>query len=233
MSVRETTELKHIAQRAISRFADADADDVLDWAATEFGPGLAVACSMAGDTILPALVARHRPGVDVLFLDTGYHFTETLSTRDHLAQAVDIHILDVRPEHTVPQQDAQHGPRLHDRDPGSCCELRKVRPLDSQLAGYDAWVTGVRREDNPLRSDTPLVQWDARHQMVKINPIAAWSFEDVLDYARDHLIPVNPLLSQGYPSVGCAPCTRRVNPGDDPRAGRWAGLAKTECGIHL
>jgi phosphoadenosine phosphosulfate reductase len=233
VTLRERTELEHVAQQARSLFADATADDVLAWAATQFGSGLAVACSMAGDTILPALVSRHRPGVDVLFLDTGYHFAETMSTRDQLAQSVDIHIVDVLPEQTVPQQDARHGPRLHDRDPGLCCELRKVRPLDSRLAGYDAWVTGVRREDNVLRAGTPLVQWDARHQMVKINRIAAWTFHDVLDYARDHLIPVNPLLSQGYPSVGCAPCTRRVDPGDDPRAGRWAGLAKTECGIHL
>ena len=131
------------------------------------------------------------------------------------------------------QQDAEHGAALHDRDPALCCQLRKVEPLTTTLAGYQAWVTGVRREDNVLRANARLVEWDATHRMVKLNPIAGWSFDQVIAYAGDHLVPVNPLLADGYPSIGCAPCTRRVQPGEDPRAGRWAGLNKTECGIHL
>ena len=106
-------------------------------------------------------------------------------------------------------------------------------PINAELAGYEAWVTGIRREDNALRANAKVVEWDSAHQMVKVNPIAAWTFDDVLDYAGAHQVPVNLLLTDGYPSIGCAPCTRRVEPGEDPRAGRWAGLAKTECGLHL
>jgi 3'-phosphoadenosine 5'-phosphosulfate sulfotransferase (PAPS reductase)/FAD synthetase len=141
--------------------------------------------------------------------------------------------VDVLPQLTVAAQDAQYGAKLHDRDPSLCCQMRKVDPINASLAGYEAWVTGVRREDNVLRANTQLVEWDEVHHMVKINPIAAWSFDELLDYASTHQVPVNPLLTQGYPSIGCAPCTRPVAPGEDPRAGRWAGLAKTECGLHV
>ncbi len=230
---RSPEELKALVERFATEFADASAEELLKWAAAEFGDSLAVACSMAGDTVLPALVAEHRPGVDVLFLETGYHFGETLQTRDDLAAAIPITIVEAKAKKTVAEQDAEHGARLHDRDPALCCQLRKVEPLDEQLAGYEAWVTGVRREDNALRANAQLIEWDERHRMVKLNPIAAWSFDDVLAYAEDNFVPINPLLAQGYPSIGCAPCTRRVAPGEDPRAGRWAGLAKTECGIHL
>ena len=230
---RSPEELEALVGEFAERFADASAEDLLKWAAEEFGDSLAVACSMAGDTVLPALVAEHRPGVDVLFLETGYHFAETLRTREDLAAALPITIVEAKAERSVPEQDAEHGARLHDRNPALCCQLRKVDPLDEQLAGYEAWVTGVRREDNALRANAQLVEWDERHQMVKLNPIAAWSFDDVLAYAENNFVPINPLLAQGYPSIGCAPCTRRVAPGEDPRAGRWAGLAKTECGIHL
>ena len=233
VSVKRTpAELKSLVERS-EGFADASAEELLKWAAEEFGDSLVVACSMAGDTVLPALVAEHRPGVDVLFLETGYHFAETLRTREDLAAALPITIVEAKAERSVPEQDAEHGARLHDRNPALCCQLRKVDPLDEQLAGYEAWVTGVRREDNALRANAQLIEWDERHQMVKLNPIAAWSFDDVLAYAEDNFVPINPLLAQGYPSIGCAPCTRRVAPGEDPRAGRWAGLAKTECGIHL
>lgn len=230
---RSTTELEELAHEASARFADATAEEVLTWAGETFGSGLAVACSMAADTVVTDLASTVVPGVDVLFLDTGYHFPETIGTRDGLADALDVTIVDVTPKQTVAEQDAVYGPKLHDRDPGLCCQLRKVDPLDEALAGYEAWVTGVRREDNALRANTPLVDWDARHQMVKINPVAAWTFDQVLDYATEHDVIINPLLADGYPSIGCEPCTRRVAPGEDPRAGRWAGLGKTECGIHL
>ena len=230
---RSPEELEALVGEFAEGFADASAEELLRWAAEEFGDSLAVACSMAADTVLPALVAEHRPGVDVLFLETGYHFAETLRTREDLAAALPITIVEAKAERSVPEQDAEHGARLHDRNPALCCQLRKVDPLDEQLAGYEAWVTGVRREDNALRANAQLVEWDERHQMVKLNPIAAWSFDDVLAYAENNFVPINPLLAQGYPSIGCAPCTRRVAPGEDPRAGRWAGLAKTECGIHL
>jgi phosphoadenosine phosphosulfate reductase len=230
---RTTDELRELAERAGEELADATAAEVVAWAAQTFGSNLAVACSMAGDTVLPHLVAAVAPGVDVLFLETGYHFAETIGTRDALASVIDAHIIDVLPVQTVPEQDAEYGEKLHDRNPTLCCQLRKVDPINAELAGYEAWVTGIRREDNALRANAKVVEWDSAHQMVKVNPIAAWTFDDVLDYAGTHQVPVNLLLTDGYPSIGCAPCTRRVEPGEDPRAGRWAGLAKTECGLHL
>ncbi len=230
---RDDDVLHAIVTDAQKRFANASATELLEWAAAEFGDALAVACSMAADTILPALVSQTIPDVDVLFLQTGYHFPETLTTRDELARTWPVNVVDVWPEQSVEQQDAEHGKDLWSRDPGACCGLRKVAPLAESLAGYEAWVTGIRREDNVLRADAQLVEWDATHHMVKLNPIAAWSFDEVLDFATTHGVPTNPLLADGYPSIGCQPCTRRVLPGEDPRAGRWAGLAKTECGIHL
>ena len=230
---RTPEELRAIAERAGRDLAEASAEEVVVWAARTFGCSLAVACSMAGDTVLPHLVARALPGVDVLFLQTGYHFAETLGTRDALAQVIDARIIDVLPAQDVAGQDAGYGPRLHERDPSLCCRLRKVDPINAELTGYEAWVTGIRREDNALRANAGLVEWDTAHQMVKVNPLAAWSFDDLIDYAGTHSVPVNLLLTDGYPSIGCAPCTRRVEPGEDPRSGRWAGLAKTECGLHL
>jgi phosphoadenosine phosphosulfate reductase len=233
---RSEDELRAIAAEGAARFADGGSDaaaDVLAWAAEQFGASLAVACSMAGDTVVVDLAARARPGVDVLFLDTGYHFAETLGTRAALEVTRDVHIIDVVPEQSVAEQDAAWGKDLFARNPTQCCQLRKVDPLDSSLTRYEAWVTGLRREDNVLRANAPLVEWDERHGMVKINPIAPWTFDELLDHAQTHGVPVNPLLADGYPSIGCQPCTRRVEPGEDPRAGRWAGLGKTECGIHL
>ncbi|MFZ2625629.1 MAG: phosphoadenylyl-sulfate reductase [Propionibacterium sp.] len=230
---RSANELKAIAEQASKELAEASAEEVAAWAHETFGDALVVACSMAGDTVLPHLVSRFAPGVDVLFLDTGYHFAETIGTRDALAAVIDANIIDVLPQKTVAEQDAEYGEKLYARNPTLCCAMRKVEPIKRELAGYEAWVTGIRREDNALRAHAGLVEWDHTHQMVKINPLAAWSFEDLTDYASEHQVPINLLLTEGYPSIGCEPCTRPVAPGEDPRSGRWAGIAKTECGIHL
>lgn len=235
-TLRSEDELRAIAAEGAELFADGGSEaaaEVLAWAARHFGDKLAVACSMASDTVVVDLAATARPGVDVLFLETGYHFAETLGTRAALQAVKDVTIVDVVPEHTVAEQDSLYGKDLFARDPGQCCQMRKVIPLDNTLAAYEAWVTGVRREDNALRANAQLVEWDERHHMVKINPVAAWSFDELLDHAEANNVPVNPLLADGYPSIGCKPCTRRVAEGEDPRAGRWAGLGKTECGIHL
>lgn len=239
--LRTTEELRALAAEGAELFATGPADKtpeersdaVLAWAADTFGTKLAVACSMAADTVVPALVSRHIPGVDVLFLDTGYHFAETLETRDGFAEDWPVNLRTLLPLQTVAAQDAEFGPKLHDRDPGRCCAMRKVEPLDRALKGYEAWVTGLRREETPHRANALPVEWDEHHQIVKINAVVDWSFDDVIEWAQAHLVRVNPLLTQGYPSIGCAPCTRQVAPGEDPRAGRWAGLTKTECGIHL
>lgn len=230
--VRTADELKAIAEEASVRFADATADEVLAWAAETFGRNLVVACSMAADTVVPHLAAKHAPGVDVLFLQTGYHFVETIGTRDALAHAVDVRIVEAMPALTVAEQDAEYGPRLYEREPMTCCALRKVEPINRELASYEAWITGVRREDNELRAGTRIVEWDAAHEMVKINPVAAWTTDEVMTYAGTNGVPVNLLLDEGYPSIGCEPCTKPVAPGEDPRSGRWAGHTKTECGLH-
>ncbi len=227
---RSEEELRALALEG-SALDDSDAVAVARWAAETFPGTLAVACSMA-EGVLPHLVSQHAPGVDVLFLETGYHFSDTLGTRARVADELDVTVVDVLPELTVPEQDAKYGPRLHDRDPALCCAMRKVEPLARTLAGYEAWVTGVRRDEAPTRTGTPLVTFDEKHGLVKVNPLVTWSLDDVTDYAIDHGVPVNLLLSDGYPSIGCEPCTRRVAPGEDPRSGRWAGTNKTECGIH-
>ncbi|QTE31282.1 phosphoadenylyl-sulfate reductase [Pengzhenrongella sicca] len=229
--MRTADELRAVVAEAAPRLADASAQEVAAWAAAEFGGSLAVACSMA-DAVLPHLVSAAAPGVDVLFLETGYHFAQTSATRDEVAARLPIRVVDVLPRLTVAEQDAQYGAELFARDPAACCRMRKVEPLAAQLAGYEAWVTGVRRDEAPTRATTPIVTWDELHGLVKINPLAPWTFDDLLAYAAEHDVTLNPLLTDGYPSIGCQPCTARVAPGADPRSGRWAGLAKTECGIH-
>jgi len=228
---RTTEELRAVAEEAASRLAEASAEEVAAWAAQEFGLSMAVACSMA-DAVLPHLVSRYAPGVDVLFLETGYHFAETIGTRDAVEVMLPVRIVDVLPRLTVAEQDAEHGKDLFATDPTACCRMRKVEPLAAQLRGYEAWVTGVRREESPLRAGTPVVTWDEANGLVKINPLAAWTFDELVGYAEEHGVIVNPLLADGYPSIGCAPCTRRVEPGADTRSGRWSGTTKTECGIH-
>jgi phosphoadenosine phosphosulfate reductase len=232
-TLRSKHELQALAAAGAAELENATAEEVIAWVARNFSvDAAAVACSMA-DAVLPHVVAQQLPGVDVLFLDTGYHFAETHATRNEVARALPVRIVDVLAAQTVAEQDAEYGAELFSRDPGLCCELRKVAPLQKSLAGYELWFTGVRREEAPTRANTPLVAWDERNGLVKVNPLAAWTFDELLDYAGEHEVPVNLLMSNGYPSIGCAPCTKPVAEGQDPRAGRWAGLSKTECGLHL
>ncbi|NUS11913.1 MAG: phosphoadenylyl-sulfate reductase [Streptomyces sp.] len=226
-----TQELQQLAEQAGRDLEEASALDVLRWAADTFGSRLCVTSSME-DAVVAHLASRALPGIDVVFLDTGYHFPETIGTRDAVAAVMDVNVITVTPEQTVAEQDAEYGPRLHDRDPDKCCALRKIAPLERSLAGYDAWATGLRRDESPTRANTPVVGWDAKRQKVKIAPIARWTQEDVEAYVAEHGVLTNPLLMDGYASVGCAPCTRRVLEGEDARAGRWAAFGKTECGIH-
>lgn len=237
---RSTDELREIARRGqeelggagVGAADEASATDVIAWAVREFGDSIAVASSMS-DAVLAHLVSQQSRWVDVLFLDTGYHFAETIGTRDAVEQTVDVTIVDVRPELTVAGQDAEFGKDLFARDAEACCRMRKVEPLRRALGGYEVWAAGVRRDDSPTRAQTPLVTFDEKNGLVKINPIAGWTLDDAVAYAAEHQVISNPLLDDGYPSIGCAPCTRRVAPGDDPRAGRWAGQDKTECGLHV
>ncbi|HVW40532.1 MAG TPA: phosphoadenylyl-sulfate reductase [Amycolatopsis sp.] len=231
-TVTDKDELKGLADKASEELASASAIQALEWAVGTFGDDLIVASNMQ-DAVLIDLATQVKSDVDVLFLETGYHFAETIGTRDAVATVYpDIRIVNAAAEQTVAQQDAEYGPKLHDRDPNQCCHLRKVIPLRKTLSNYSAWVTGVRRVDAPTRANTPIVTWDDRNGLVKINPIAPWTDDEFRAYITEHGILENPLVSEGYLSIGCAPCTARVAPGADPRSGRWAGQSKTECGLH-
>jgi phosphoadenosine phosphosulfate reductase len=225
-------DLQTLAREAGERLEEATPQEVLRWAADTFGDRFCVSSSM-GDGVLASLAASVVPGIEVVFLDTGYHFAETIGTRDAVAQVYDVKVRTVLPLLTVAQQDAEHGAELWRRDPDSCCAMRKVEPLARALKDMDAYATGIRRDEAPTRADTPVVEWDEKRGKVKVNPLARWSQDDVDAYVEEHGILVNPLQYDGYPSIGCAPCTRRVSQGEDPRAGRWSGSPKTECGLHV
>lgn len=208
--------------------------DVLRWALETFGPdGIALACSFgAEDVVLVDMASRIRPGVRVFYLDTDLLFPETYETRDRVAARYDVRLERVRPALSLAEQAGRHGDALWARDPDTCCRVRKVEPLRGVLAGLEAWVTGIRREQSPTRASAAEVEWDHRFGLVKVNPLARWTWDEVWGYIRAHDVPYNPLHDRGYPSIGCMPCTRPVRPGEDPRAGRWPGFAKTECGLH-
>jgi phosphoadenosine phosphosulfate reductase len=224
-------ELQALATSAGDELEGASALEILAWADEQFGPSWTVASSMA-DAVVPSLAAKVRPGVDILFLDTGYHFAETLGTRDAVAATLPVNLRSITAKQTVAQQDASFGARLYERNPDQCCALRKVMPLRNALKDYAAWASGLRRDESASRAGVRVVEWDEQRGMVKLNPIAAWTQDDVDRYIADNGILVNPLLSDGYGSIGCWPCTRRIAPGEDARAGRWAGTNKVECGLH-
>ena len=222
-------ELQRIAEQAGRDLETETPQEVLRWAVGTFGDRFAITSSM-GDGLLASLAG---PGVDVVFLDTGYHFAETIGTRDAVEQVYGVTVRTMLPLLTVPQQDEQNGPELWRRDPDACCAMRKVEPLARGLEPYVAYASGIRRDETAARASMGVVEWDARREKVKVNPLATWTQEQVDAYVAANGVLVNPLAYDGYPSIGCAPCTRRVAPGEDPRSGRWAGQAKTECGLHV
>ena len=230
--VMNETDLQALAERAAVELDGASALDLLRWTDENFGGNYVVASNMQ-DAVLVDLAAKAAPGVEVLFLETGYHFAETIGTRDAVEHVYDVTLVNATAKRTVAEQDAEFGKDLFARDPNLCCAMRKVEPLTATLAAYDAWVTGVRRVEAPTRANTPLITYDEKFNLVKINPIAAWSDDDMERYIAEHGILVNPLVGEGYPSIGCAPCTAKPAPGADPRSGRWAGTGKIECGLHV
>lgn len=229
--ITDVDQLRHATERAGDELEGASAIEVLQWADDFLGDTWCVTSSMA-DAVVPHLASRVRPGIDVIFLDTGYHFAETIGTRDAVAATLPVTVRTIEPRQTVAQQDVSFGARLYERNPDQCCALRKVTPLRNALKEYRGWASGLRRDESDSRTDTKVVEWDARRSMVKLNPIAAWTQQDVDTYIAENGVLVNPLLFDGYGSIGCGPCTRRIKPGEDLRAGRWAGTSKTECGIH-
>lgn len=211
---------------------DATAERIIEWAIQEFGDKFCVTSSFQ-DTVLTHLASKVAPGVDVVFLDTGLHFQETLDVRERVVKQLPVHVRSINPELSVGRQDGEYGTRLWERAPNECCHMRKVAPLDNALADYDAWAAGLRRDEGPTRANTKVVDFDAGRKKVKISPIARWTQAEVEAYIKDNNLPTNELLDDGYMSVGCWPCTRRTAPGEDPRAGRWAMFDKTECGLHV
>ncbi|TDC83539.1 phosphoadenylyl-sulfate reductase [Actinomadura sp. 7K507] len=229
---RPALDLEDVVESAAVALEDASTLEIIRWASATFGDRICLTSSMS-DAALIHLVSKVKPGIDVLFVDTGYHFAETIGTRDAVEAVYPVNVVNATPSRTVEEQEAALGPRLFGRNPDLCCHLRKVEPLGRALEGYMAWFSGIRRDETASRRDRRVVEWDRKRGMVKVNPILDWSQEDMDNYIEDNGVLVNPLHYDGYPSIGCAPCTRPVSPGEDPRSGRWAGLGKTECGIHL
>jgi phosphoadenosine phosphosulfate reductase len=231
-TVRPTLDLEDIVDSAAQALENATALEIIQWAAATFGDRICLTSSMS-DAALIHLVSKVKPGIDVLFVDTGYHFAETIGTRDAVEAVYPVNVINVTPSRTVAEQEAALGPRLYGRNPDLCCHLRKVEPLGRALEGYMAWFSGIRRDETTSRKNMKVVSWDRKRGMVKVNPILNWTEDDVQNYMSDNGVLVNPLHYDGYPSIGCEPCTSRVAPGADPRSGRWAGMGKTECGIHI
>ena len=225
-----TDEIKQASQELETR----SAEDILVWAADHFSGRLTFATSFGiEDCVVTDMAARHKLPLDIFTLDTGLLFPETYALWKQIEKRYDVTIKRVSPAHTVEEQGAHEGPELWGRDPDRCCDLRKMQPLRSTLSDYDAWVTAIRRDQTPERAHAPVVSWDARFGLIKINPLVRWKFDEVKAYVHDHNVPYNPLHDQNYPSIGCVPCTSPVMPGEDPRSGRWRGSEKTECGLHF
>ncbi len=220
--------------KALSDSFEAQAPrEILAYAIETYFPDIVLASSFgAEDVVLIDMVHRINPGTPILYLDTDFLFKETYETRDRLIQKYGIAPIQVKSLLTPEQQAERFGDKLWERHPDECCNQRKVEPLTRALQGYKAWISGIRRDQSPARAHAGLVEWDSRFGLVKFNPLARWKVEEVWGYIKLHDVPYNPLHDRNYPSIGCTYCTRSVQPGEDPRAGRWAGMAKTECGLH-
>lgn len=209
-------------------------ETILHWGFEKFAPSIVMATGFGPEgVVLMHLVSRIRPETVVFYLDTDLLFAHTYELRDELVKRLGIRFERVHSGISLPEQALRHGEALWNRDPDTCCQIRKVIPQRKFLANYRAWITGIRRDQTAFRANTALVEWDYANQMVKLNPLAAWTSDQVWEHIRAYELPYNPLHDYGYPSIGCWTCTKAVAPGEDARAGRWAGRAKTECGIHL
>jgi phosphoadenosine phosphosulfate reductase len=225
-------------EEQVSQFQDEaeawDLKTLLHWGLSEFDQSLAIAASFgAEDVVLIDQASKLRSQFRVFTLDTDFLFPETYALIHRIEERYGIQVERTRSELTPAQQAAQYGERLWASQPDQCCQLRKVEPLKKKLSGLSAWITGVRRDQAPTRAHTRKLEWDAKFGLVKINPIADWNWNQVWEYIRANDVPYNPLHDQNYPSIGCTYCTRPVQPGEDPRAGRWSGFNKIECGLHV
>jgi phosphoadenosine phosphosulfate reductase len=207
---------------------------ILRWAVGQFHPRLTMATAFGPEgCCLIHMLADIEPGVRIFNLDTGYQFVETLELRGRIKERYGIEVELVRPELKVAQYEAAHGGPLYRTRPDQCCHDRKVLPLRRAVAGYDAWLSAIRADQTGQRRAASVVQWDARFALLKVNPLLSWTRKDVWHFITRHDVPYNPLHDEGYPSIGCWPCTRPVGAGEDERAGRWAGTTKKECGLNV
>ncbi len=218
MAEMDIAELDAVSQR----FEDATAREIIEWAVGHYDHNVALACSFQ-DCVIIDLIASIDPEMEVVFLDTGYHFPETLDFLERVRERYNLNLTI-----TSPGESAIGWPCGSEH----CCEYRKVEPLGRALQGRAAWLTALKRCDSSVRADIPIVSWDAIRGMIKVNPLANWTDEDINEYIHSAGLPEHPLISKGYLSIGCAPTTRPVAQGEHPRAGRWAGTGKTECGLH-
>jgi phosphoadenosine phosphosulfate reductase len=225
-------EKEALVREAAEQFEHAKPEELLEWAVDKF-PKLTLACSFgAEDVVLVDMVQRISPKTDIFYLDTDLHFKETYETRDRLEEKYGLSFVQVKSHLTLEEQAKAYGDELWKSNPNECCNLRKVLPLTKILSRYEAWITGIRREQAPTRANAKKVEYDVKFGLIKFNPLASWTSDDVWKYIRDNQVIYNPLHDQHYPSIGCEKCTKQVMPGEDPRSGRWAGSEKTECGLH-
>jgi len=207
---------------------------VLGWASDTFGDGVAISSAFGAEgMVLIDIASRVRQNFRLFTLDTEFLFPETYNLMDKVEQRYGVTIEKVYPLNSPEEQEREHGPALWQRNADLCCDLRKVEPLRRKLSELRAWVTSIRRDQTAARASAGKIEWDQKFNLVKVNPIADWSSKQVWQYIREHDVPYNELHERNYPSIGCTHCTRAVRPGEDPRAGRWAGLSKTECGLHI
>jgi phosphoadenosine phosphosulfate reductase len=223
-------EIAELAQE----FETRSLEELLEWAVAEFAPRIAMTSSFGAEGIvLIDKLARIAPNIPIIYLDTGFQFKETDELKERLRARYHLNLIEHRTALSTTEQAAIYGDRLYARDPDLCCRLRKVEPLRRALKGFDAWIAALRRDQSPTRVGIRLIEWNAQHELIKINPLAAWTRQKVWDYIVRHNLPYHPLYDEGYASIGCAPCTRRVEAGAHERSGRWDGETKLECGIHL
>lgn len=217
-----------------NRLEGSDPREIIEWAVETYGDGLALSASFGGGEGMALLdmISRITNKVTVLTIDTGFIFRETAEFREEVMRRYKLPVEVLRPALTVEEQVERYGEQMRTCSPDLCCQVRKIEPLQRGLQRYDAWMTGIRRVQTSQRANTKIAAWEDRYDAAKIAPLADWTDEQVWDYVREHDVPVNPLLHQGYKSIGCEPQTRPVHDDEDPRAGRWSGTDKTECGLH-
>jgi phosphoadenosine phosphosulfate reductase len=223
-------EIKQLARR----FESSAVEEVLEWAAERFAARLVMTSNFGAEGVVVIdKLSRVAPQTPIVYLSTGFQFAETDHLKDKLRARYDLNIVERCAELSVDEQNRVYGEKLYERDSDLCCRIRKVDPLQKALEGYDAWIAALRRDQSPTRANIGVVEWNSRHNLIKINPLAGWTRRDVWDYIVRHDLSYNSLYDDGYTSIGCAPCTRRVAQGAHERSGRWDGQKKVECGIHL